>query len=440
MTLDDPAANAAPTGAGTGMQVAAPSGAQPGAFTQDAVRRRLRTQLRRLLDVLRTWPWFETVKMLRHRFREDHLGLTASSLTFTTLIGLVPLATVTLALFSAFPMFGRFQLALQQYLIQSLVPDTIARPVLQALTQFAAKASRLGSVGLIVLGLTALALVFTIDRTLNGIWRVNKPRPLAQRVLVYWAAMTLGPLLLGASLTLTSYAISASKGIVGELPGGVSLLLGLVEFGLLATGMAGLFRFVPNTHVQWAHAWAGGLFVAVGFEIAKRLLAWYVAAVPTYSVVYGTFATLPIFLLWIYLGWVIVLLGAVIAAYAPSLAMRVVRLPDRPGQRFALAVSILRLLANARGEAQRGFSPEALAGALRIDPLQVEPVTEALVALDWCGRLDEEGAQRVVLLIDPTQTPAAPLIDKLLLADKQATGAFRNRAGFAALTVEALIH
>jgi membrane protein len=456
MTLDDPAATAAPAGAGTGLQVATqttaqtavqtaePSAAQPdaqtGVFTQEAVRRRLRTQLRRLLDVLRTWPWFETAKMLRLRFREDHLGLTASSLTFTTLIGLVPLATVTLALFSAFPMFGRFQMALQQYLLQSLVPDNIARPVLQALTQFAAKASRLGSVGLIVLGLTALALVFTIDRTLNGIWRVNKPRPLAQRVLVYWAAMTLGPLLLGASLTLTSYAISASKGIVGELPGGVSLLLGIVEFGLMATGMAGLFRFVPNTHVQWAHAWAGGLFVAVGFEIAKRLLAWYVAAVPTYSVVYGTFATLPIFLLWIYLGWVIVLLGAVIAAYAPSLAMRVVRLPDRPGQRFALAVSILRLLANARGDAQRGFSPEALAGALRIDPLQVEPVTEALVALDWCGRLDEEGAQRVVLLIDPAQTPAAPLIDQLLLADKQATGAFRNRAGFAELTVEALIH
>nr|WP_246312488.1 YihY family inner membrane protein [Aquabacterium terrae] len=378
--------------------------------------------------------------MLRLRFREDRLGLTASSLTFTTLIGLVPLVTVTLALFSAFPMFNRFQMALQQYLLQSLVPDNIARPVMQALTQFASKASRLGSVGLILLGLTALALVFTIDRTLNSIWRVSKPRPLAQRVLVYWAAMTLGPLLLGASLTLTSYAISASRGIVDDLPGGVSLLLGLIEFTLLAGGVAGLFRFVPNTHVRWAHAWAGGLFVAVGFLIAKRLLAWYVAAVPTYSVVYGTFATLPIFLLWIYLGWVIVLLGAVIAAYAPSLALRVVRLPDRPGQRFALAVAILRLLANARGDAQRGYSPEALAGALRIDPLQVEPVTEALVQLDWCGRLDEEGEQRIVLLIDPVQTSAEPLIDRLLLADKQSTGAFRQRTGLGTLTVEALIH
>ena len=408
--------------------------------SDELLRRPFREHLAQALDVLRHWPWFDTLRTLRLRFREDRLGLTASSLTFTTLIGLVPLFTVMLAVFSAFPMFARFESALQQYLLQSLVPDTIARPVMRSLTQFASKASQLGSLGLVLVGLTALALVFTIDRTLNGIWRVAKPRPLAQRVLLYWAAVSLGPLLLGVSLTLTSYAVSASRGIVGELPGGVGLLLWLIQFLLLAGGMAGLFRFVPNTHVRWSHAWAGGTFVAVGFEVAKRVLAWYVGAVPTYSVVYGAFATLPIFLLWIYLGWVIVLLGAVIAAYAPSLAMRVVRLPERPGQRFALAVSLLRMLSDARGDAQRGFNSEALAGALRIDPLQVEPVIDALVALDWCGRLQEEGANRLVLLIDPATTPAAPLVDRLLLEDRQATAAFRQRAGLDALTVSQLIH
>jgi membrane protein len=408
--------------------------------SSELLRRPFREHLAHGLVVLRRWPWFDTLRTLRLRFREDRLGLTASSLTFTTLIGLVPLFTVMLAVFSAFPLFSRFEGALQQYLLQSLVPDTIARPVMRSLTQFASKAGQLGAVGLVLVGVTALALVFTIDRTLNGIWRVAKPRPLAQRVLLYWAAVSLGPLLLGISLTLTSYAVSASRGVVSELPGGISFLLWLIQFVLLAAGMAGLFRFVPNTHVRWSHAWAGGTFVAVGFEVAKRGLAWYVGAVPTYSVVYGAFATLPIFLLWIYLGWVIVLLGAVIAAYAPSLAMRVVRLPDRPGQRFALAVSLLRLLSNARGDAQRGFSSEALAGALRVDPLQVEPVVDALVALDWCGRLQEEGANRLVLLIDPVTTPAAPLVDRLLLEDRQATGAFRQRAGLDALTVEQLIH
>ena len=148
----------------------------------------------------------------------------------------MPLVTVMLAVFSAFPMFSAFQDALEKYFLQSLVPDSIARPVLGALTQFATKASRLGAFGLLVLGFTALALMLTIDRTLNAIWRVRTPRPIAQRVLVYWAALTLGPLLLGVSLTLTSYAVSASRGFVGALPGGVSLLLGAVEFVLLAAG------------------------------------------------------------------------------------------------------------------------------------------------------------------------------------------------------------
>src|SRR5690349_9542757 len=168
-----------------------------------------------LLGTLQHWPWRDTLRTLRQRFREDRLGLTASSLTFTTLISLVPLVTVMLALFTAFPMFAKFQDALQKYFLQALVPDTIARPVLGALTQFASKANRLGTVGLVLLVLTAIMLMLTIDRTLNSIWRVRTSRPIAQRVLVYWAAATLGPLVLGLSLSLTSYALSASQGIFG---------------------------------------------------------------------------------------------------------------------------------------------------------------------------------------------------------------------------------
>jgi len=402
-------------------------------------RQGVRQWLAATLLALRDWPWFDTARTLRLRFREDHLALTASSLTFTTLISLVPLVTVMLALFTAFPIFGRFQTALQQYFLQSLVPDNIAKPVLLALTQFAGKASKLGSAGLIVLGFTALALMFTIDRTLNGIWRVPKPRPLAQRVLVYWAALTLGPLVLGASLSLTSYAVSASRGVVDALPGGLSFLFELIEFSLLAGGVAGLYRFVPNTHVRWAHAWAGGLFVAIGFELAKRALGWYVKSVPTIAVVYGAFATVPIFLLWIYLSWLIVLLGAVVAAYAPSLALRVVRLPDRPGERFALAVAALRALVQARAADVRGLSVEALAGQIRVDPLQVGPVLDELAALGWCGRLDEEGAQRHVLLIEPTRTPAQPLVDRLLLTEQRSTAAFRQHSGLARMTVADLL-
>ena len=154
---------------------------------------------RQLLADLTHFPWKSTALTLGERFREDRLGLTASSLTFTTTMALVPFFTVALAVFTAFPMFGKLQGALQAWLVQSLVPDAIARQVLGYLTQFAGKASRLGAVGLAVLVVTALALVLTIDRTLNSIWRVKRPRPLGQRVLIYWAVMTLGPLLLGAS-------------------------------------------------------------------------------------------------------------------------------------------------------------------------------------------------------------------------------------------------
>ncbi len=389
-----------------------------------------RLQATLLLETLRTWPWFETLRTLRQRFSEDRLGLTAGSLTFTTLIALVPLVTVTLAIFTAFPMFAGIEGALQKYFLQNLVPDGIARPVLRSLTQFAAKARGIGTVGLVLLVATALAMSLTIDRTLNAIWRVRRPRSFAQRVLVYWAGLTLGPLVLGFSVWLTSYAVSASRGLFGTLPGGVGLLLETVQFLLFAGATAAMFHYVPNTSVRWRHAWAGGFFVAAAFELAKKALAWYVDAVPTFSAVYGAFATLPILLLWIYLGWVIVLLGAVIAAYAPSLQMRVAARPAVPGWRFELALAVLRLLDAARQGPQRGLSLPALGEALRADPLQLEPLVDLLAELDWVQRIDEGGSARHVLLCDPARTPLQPLIDRTLLAPSATAAGFRRSAGF----------
>lgn len=398
----------------------------------------LRERGAELIATLKTWPWLDTARTLRERFREDHLGLTASSLTFTTLIALVPLVTVMLAVFSAFPMFASFQSALEKYFLQALVPDAIAKPVLSALTQFAGKAARVGSVGLVVLVFTALALMLTIDRALNAIWRVREARSIAQRILVYWAGLTLGPLLLGISLSLTVSVLTLSKGVLGSI-GGMGVVLDIAEFVVLAAGMAAMFHYVPNTPVRWRHAWAGGIFVAVGLEVAKRLLAWYVGQVPTYSAVYGAFASLPIFLLWIYVAWLIVLWGAVIAAYAPSLSMRITRLSSAPGQRFALALSVLDALAQARQGAARGLALHELAARLNTDPLQIEPAVEQLVALDWAARLAEAEGQRIVLLAEPQHTPVKPLVDALLLGDMPATRAFRTRAGLDTMLVSDLL-
>jgi membrane protein len=379
---------------------------------------------RPLLADLSRFPWKDTALTLGERFREDRLGLTASSLTFTTTIALVPFFTVALAVFTAFPMFGKLQGALQAWLVQSLIPDAIARQVLGYLTQFAGKASRLGAAGLAALFITALALVLTIDRTLNSIWRVKRPRPLAQRVLIYWALMTLGPLLLGASLSISSYVISASRGLVTAMPGVIQVLLDVIEFFLLAGGLAALYRYVPNTPVRRGHAWAGGLFAATGIELARKLLALYIGKVPTYSVVYGTFATLPILLVWIYVAWVIVLFGAVIAAYLPSLVAGTRRRGGGHGWQFQLALEVLRELHRARASARRGMSAPQLCAALELDSLQLEPVLETLVALDWIGRINEvedEEDTRYILLADVQSTALEPLMRHLLLPHSEAT-------------------
>src|SRR3569832_2139766 len=187
-------------------------------------------QRRELLEQAQRFPWASTGRTMLERFREDRLGVQASSLTFTTTMALVPFFTVVLAVLTAIPMLAKLQTAMQTWFVQSVIPDAIARQVRGYLTQFASKASRLGAVGVAALFFTAIALVLTIDRTLNGIWRVKRQRPLGQRVLMYWAVMTLAPLVLGAALSLTSSVIAASRGLVGGMPGALQLVFDVIEF------------------------------------------------------------------------------------------------------------------------------------------------------------------------------------------------------------------
>ncbi len=391
------------------------------------------------MRALQRRPWLVTLETLVRRFREDRLALTAGSLTFTTIISVVPLITVMLALFSVFPMFATLQQSLQTYFLQALVPESISQKVLGFVTQFSSRASRLGIVGLLALVVSALAMMLTVDRALNAIWRVRQPRPIARRVLVYWAAVTLGPLLFAVSLTATSYAISASRGLVGNMPRGFGALVGTVEFLAEALGVAALFHYVPNTYVRWRHALYGGLFVAVCMAGGKRALAYYFGAVPTYSMIYGAFATLPIFLVWIYLSWVIILLGAVIAAYAPLIGKRAERWAEVPGGPFHLALVLLGQFDKARRDGRSGFTGEALAEEIGIDPLQTGPLLDALVELDWVGRLDEAGSARYVLLVDLASTKAEPLVAKLLLDPAPQLQAMWQRAGFGAMTLGEIV-
>jgi membrane protein len=387
----------------------------------------------------RRFSLFPTLLMLWTRFKQDRLGLSAGSLTFTTTLALVPLFTVVLSVFTAFPLFGRLQGELEKWLTGSLIPAGIAGNVMGYLTQFSSKAGALGITGFAAFTFTAVSLVLTIDRTLNDIWRVRRQRPIGQRVLVYWAVLTLGPLVMAASIAITSYLVTRSRGWVpglDSIPGGVNVVLALLQFALLSGALTLLYRYVPNTPVRWREAGAGGLLACLGLTLARQGLGWYLGRIPTYSVIYGAFATLPILLLWIYLSWLVVLFGAVIAAYLPSLlhGMRheSLRHGGTPGWNFQLALEIVQQLARARTGATHGLTHAQLAAALRTDVLHLAPGLEALQALDWVGQLatrTENEPPRHVLIADPAITPLAPLMARLLIAPAPELLAWRERTG-----------
>ena len=364
-------------------------------------------------------PWRQMAIILWGRFRDARLGVSASSLTFTTVLALVPLFTVGLAVFAAFPMFGKFQDTIQRWLIDSLVPDSISRQVLGYLTQFSRKANRLGTMGLAALLVSAIALMVTIERTLSQIWRLDRSRPLPQRVLLYWSAITLGPLRLGASLAITSYVVTASRDVVDALPAALRWLLDSFEFVLLVLSVSGLYFYVPYTRVRWRHALTAGLLVALGIELAKKLLAVYLTQIPTYSAIYGAFAALPILLVWIYVAWVIVLLGAVVAATLPELGRQTWRKAEGLGWTFKVALELLAALQAVRGQEERGLSLTRLSLQLQVEPGVLSELLAHLQALDWVGALRDEGGTadaRHVLLIEPKDTLLAPLVERLLLS------------------------
>jgi membrane protein len=258
-------------------------------------------------------------------------------------------------------------------------------------------------------------------------------------LLIYWAALTVGPLALGASLTWTSTALSASRGWVGTIPGGFGLLLDAVQLALLVLAAAGLFYFVPNTAVKWRHALAGGLFVGVAIEVAKKALAWYVAAAPALTSVYGAFSIVPILLLWVYLLWVVVLLGAVIAAYAPVLSGQAAQQLSGAGRDFRQALAVLGALEEARVSAERGLDVPALTQRLGSDAVALTGTLEQLAAFGWVSRLDEPSPPRWVLLADPCHTSAAALVDTLLVAPDSLSAPLRARLGMDNLTLADLL-
>ena len=251
---------------------------------------------------------------LPRRLFQDRLTQAAGSLTYTTLLSIVPLLAVALAFSTAFPAFDRVMDTLRDYLVKNFLPDARGvHVVVNQLNSFAAGAGRLTGVGLAVLGVTAVMLMLSIDDIVNRIFRVERKRSLAQRITMYWAVLTLGPLLIGAGLSMTSALAANSFGIL-TLDELAQTALRVLPFLLTWGALTVLYVMVPNRPVPWMPALAGGLLAGTVFEVAKRGFAHFVSGMPTYTLVYGAFAALLIFLVWVYVSWLTVLIGATFTA------------------------------------------------------------------------------------------------------------------------------
>jgi len=249
-------------------------------------------------------------RFVADRFARDQCPESAATLAYTTLLSLVPLLTVAVSVLSAFPVFDTIGDQLRDMLLSNLVPS-FGATVQEHLGRFVDRAAGLtlaGGVGVLV---SALLMISAIDRALNRIWHVHKRRRPVQGFMVYWTVLTLSPVLLGASMALSSYLLTASRLVDLQSPGPVAaLLLRMLPFIAETGAFLFLYTAVPNRRVRVRHAAVGAVGAAVLFELAKAVFALYVQAMPAFEAIYGALATIPLFLVWLYVCWLIVLLGA----------------------------------------------------------------------------------------------------------------------------------
>ncbi|AUU88497.1 YihY/virulence factor BrkB family protein [Enterobacteriaceae bacterium ENNIH3] len=250
------------------------------------------------------WSW---LKLLWLRIDEDHMTTLAGNLAYVSLLSLVPLIAVIFALFAAFPMFSEVSIQLRHFVFANFIPTT-GDVIQRYIEQFVANSSKMTAVGACGLVVTSLLLMYSIDSALNSIWRSTRVRPRIYSFAVYWMILTLGPLLAGASLAISSYLLSLrwASGLNGAIDNMLRvfpLILSWISFWLL-------YSIVPTTRVPNRDAMIGAFVAALLFEAGKKGFALYITTFPSYQLIYGVLAVVPILFLWVYWTWCIVLLGA----------------------------------------------------------------------------------------------------------------------------------
>lgn len=262
---------------------------------------------------------FRLILRVSTRFLAEHLTLTAAALSFATLLGLVPMVAVGIGLLPYLPFSADITSALGEFLLANLLPEEAGAVIATYLGKFAHRAE--GALLIAMLAATALMQTLTIEHAFNTIWKIKAKRPLLKRVAIHLIILLLGPVVFGSSLVLISLIVSISFGLINE-PAWVSAeFFRALPIIFMATLFALLYGGVPNRPVSRWHALFGGVFAALCFVAMQRLFGLYVANFPVYSLMYGVFAVVPIFLVWLYLSWGVILVGALIVAELPN-AMR----------------------------------------------------------------------------------------------------------------------
>jgi membrane protein len=326
--------------------------------------------------------------LLVERFFATRCAHVAGSLTYTTLLALVPLITLSLVLFSNFPAFSELGVALSTFLQNNVLPEA-ASQIGEYAVQFSERATNLTLIGTIMLIVTVLLLLGTIDEAFNEIWGVRHPRPIVTRIAVYWVALTLGPIALAGSIFATGQIVATSIALIGEDTHTRTLATNLVPLGLLGTLLTFLYFAVPNHPVRLLHAMAGGFSAAFAFLMMQRLFGLFITLSPTYTLVYGAFAAVPIFLIWLYASWVLVLLGAIFAATFPEFFERKTVVKPFPGDQAWAATNMLTLLARGLNQGH-SVSFDALHEAAGLSSDQVEALLGQMQDESWIVHCEDE--------------------------------------------------
>ena len=320
------------------------------------------------------------------RFYHDKCFLIASSLTYTSLLSLVPLMTIIFAIFSAFPSFASIQEELKVLLITTMVPE-VGEKVQEYLNSFMNNAIQMTAFGVFGLLGSALWLLSTIENAFQSIWRISEPRPLVIRFLSFWAILTFCPFLFGMSLSLSDIFISRFQLDQFAFITVFEWLIMPFTSILECIGFTCLYLLIPNRPIYWGYfidSIIGGLVATFVFEIAKGGFAWYVQTFPIYHTMYGVLSTIPLFLVWLYLAWSAILIGAVVAVSLPE--WRCGSVSDlQAAPRMALALAVLGELLEASRSGE-GLNRRTLINRLRVGSVLVDGILERLRYAVWVAR------------------------------------------------------